>query len=227
MSRLTKWAPVGATLALMAAISGAALAQSPAKAPASKGAPKAAAASPASAAAGPSLLPGASNHEPINIAADKLDYFDKEQKLIYTGNVVAVQGDSRLNASVLTIYLDKKPTGAAPAPAPGTGPAGGSQVRRMEGKGPIAITSKDQVGTGDALVYDKPENKFYLIGHVALSQGENVTRGDKLVYDLTTGQAVVSSTGRVRSLIVPGDQNARPAPGASPPPAATPNKSGR
>lgn len=212
-------APFGATLLLLAAIPAVALAQTP-KTPAPKtAAPKAAAAPDA---AGPSLLPGSNNHEPINIAADKLDYFDKEQKLIYTGNVVAVQGDSRLNASVLTIYLDKKPTGAAPAPAPGA-PAGGSQVRRMEGKGPVAITSKDQVGTGDALVYDKPENKFYLIGHVALSQGENVTRGDKLVYDLTSGQAVVSSAGRVRSLIIPGDQNAKP---GSPPPAA-PNKTGR
>ncbi len=184
------------------------------------------------------LLPGSSSHEPINIAADKLDYFDKEQKLIYTGNVVAVQGDSRINATVLTIYLDKKPTGpgAAPAPAPsGPGASGGSQVRRMEGQGPVAVTSKDQVGTGDALVYDKPENKFYLIGHVALSQGENVTRGDKLVYDLTSGQAVVSSTGRVRSLIIPGDQNAKPGTAqpapqpASPaaPQAASPTKNGR
>ncbi len=164
----------------------------------------------APAAQGPSLLPGAASHEPINIAADKLDYYDKEQKLIYTGNVVAVQGESRLNATVLTILLDKKKEKASGAPAAG-GPGGGSQVRRMEGKGPIAITSKDQVGTGDSLVYDKPENKFYLIGHVALSQGENVTRGDKLVYDLTTGQANVSSTGRVRSLIIPGDQGAKPA----------------
>jgi lipopolysaccharide export system protein LptA len=177
---------------------------------------------PKPAAAGPSLLPGGSSHEPINVAADKLDYFDKEQKLIYSGNVVAVQGESRLNATVLTILLDKKAPGAAAAPA-GAGPAGNG-VRRMEGKGPIAITSKDQVGTGDALVYDKPENKFYLIGNVALSQGENVTRGCKLVYDLTTGQAVVSSCdagtpggGRVHSLIIPGDQGAKGKPAAEKP----------
>ena len=44
-----------------------------------------------------------------------------------------------------------------------------------------------------------------LIGNVALSQGENVTRGDQLTYDLTTGQAVVSSKGRVHTLIVPED----------------------
>ncbi len=65
----------------------------------------------------------------------------------------------------------------------------------------------EAAGTGDSLVFDKPENKFYLIGNVALSQGENVTRGDKLIYDLNTGQAVVTSKGRVHSLIVPGDQS--------------------
>jgi lipopolysaccharide export system protein LptA len=96
-------------------------------------------------------------------------------------------------------------------------------MRRMEGKGPIAITNKDQVGTGDALVYDKPENKFYLIGNVALSQGENITRGDKLIYDLNTGQAVVTSKGRVHSLIVPGDQQAKPGASAKPDPKPAPN----
>jgi lipopolysaccharide export system protein LptA len=220
-SRRSKSAVLALGLIGLVAASGAALAQATAK-----NAAKPAAASDAQ---GPTLLPGASSHEPINIAADKLDYFDKEQKLVYSGNVVAVQGDSRLNASVLTILLDKKGAGATPAPA-GPG-ASGSQVRRMEGKGPIAITNKDQVGTGDGLVYDKTENKFYLIGHVALSQGENVTRGDKLVYDLTTGQAVVSSTGRVRSLIVPGDQNAKPGtPQPAPKPAPKPalqNKRGQ
>jgi lipopolysaccharide export system protein LptA len=182
-------------------------------------------------AKGPSFLPGSSGHEPTNIAADKLDYFDKEQKLIYTGNVVAIQGESRLNASVLTILLDRKPEAAGPdgkpaaapvAPAPG-GPSG-SSVRRMEGKGPITLTNKEQVGTGDSLVYDKPENKFYLIGNVTLSQGDNVTHGDKLVYDLTSGRAVVSSKGRVRSLIVPGDA---PKPGEQAKPGAAPAKPGK
>ena len=159
---------------------------------------------------GATLLPGAASREPINISADKLDYFDKEQKAIYTGNVVAVQGDTRLNASVLTIFFDRKPgatPGAPAAPSSATAGPGGanSGLRRMEGKGPIAITSKDQIGTGDALVYDKPQNKFMLIGNVALSQGENVTRGDQLTYDLSTGQAVVSSKGRVHTLIVPED----------------------
>jgi lipopolysaccharide export system protein LptA len=221
--RLTKpAAPLLAFIALSALTTVQAQAQAPAKA------------TPATAAQGPMLLPGSSSHEPINIAADKLDYFDKQQKAVYTGNVVAIQGETRLNATALTILFDRKADAksgeAKPEAKPVAGPGGAnSQLRRMEGKGPIAITNKDQVGTGDALVFDKPENKFYLIGNVALSQGENVTRGDKLVYDLNTGQAVVSSKGRVHSLIVPGDQPkpGAPAPGTSGAPAKPAPKPGR
>jgi lipopolysaccharide export system protein LptA len=208
---ITPAAPLLALLPLLVALSALTPVQAQAQAPAK--------ATAATAAQGPTLLPGSSSHEPINIAADKLDYFDKQQKAVYTGNVVAIQGETRLNATELTILFDRKADAksgdAKPEAKPVAGPGGAnSQLRRMEGKGPIAITNKDQVGTGDALVFDKPENKFYLIGNVALSQGENITRGDKLVYDLNTGQAIVSSKGRVHSLIVPGDQ---PKPGASAP----------
>jgi lipopolysaccharide export system protein LptA len=217
--RLTK--PAAPLLALIALS---------ALAPAQAQAPAKAKATAAPATQGPTLLPGSSSHEPINIAADKLDYFDKQQKAVYTGNVIAIQGETRLNATELTILFDKKSGDSKAEAKPAAGPGGAnSSMRRMEGKGPIAITNKDQVGTGDSLVYDKPENKFYLIGNVALSQGENVTRGDKLVYDLNTGQAVVSSKGRVHSLIVPGDQPkpGTPAPGTSGAPAKpAPNKPG-
>ncbi|MCW2274045.1 lipopolysaccharide transport periplasmic protein LptA [Rhodoblastus acidophilus] len=164
---------------------------------------------------GASLLPGSSSKEPINIAADKLDYFDKDQKAVYSGNVVVVQGDTRLNASVLTIVFDRKSdSGKKPGQA-----SSNSQLKSMKGNGPITIVNKDQIGVGDNLEYDKVRNRFSLIGNVTLSQGENVTKGDELVYDLQTGQAVVSSRGRVKSRIVPGDKPGQPS-APSPKPSA-------
>nr|WP_051335824.1 LptA/OstA family protein [Methylocapsa acidiphila] len=142
------------------------------------------------------ILPGGNSKEPINIDAGKLDYFDKEQKLIYSGNVVATQGESRLKAVTLVIFLTPKPVGEAAG-----APSSSSQVRRMEATGPVTITSKDQIGTGDNGVYEKSDNKVYLTGNVTLTQGANVTKGDKLVYDLNTSQAVV--IGRVRSMFLP------------------------
>jgi lipopolysaccharide export system protein LptA len=158
------------------------------------------------------VLPGGDSKEPINIDAAKLDYFDKEQKLVYTGDVVATQGESRLKASALVLYLTPKNK----ADQPGA-PSSSSQLRRMEASGPVTVVSKDQIGTGDSGVYEKAENKVYLIGNVTLTQGPNVTKGDKLIYDLTTSQAVV--TGRVRSMFIPNNgpnngQNAGPNAGA-------------
>ncbi len=141
------------------------------------------------------ILPGGNSKQPINIEAVKLDYFDKEQKLIYTGNVLATQGDAKLKASTLTIFL--APKSDAPQPASGSS----SQVQRMLAAGPVTLVQRDQVGTGDSGVYDRSQNTVVLIGNVTLSQGPNVTKGDRIVYDLKSGQAVV--TGRVKSMFLP------------------------
>lgn len=142
------------------------------------------------------VLPGNNSKEPINIDAAKLDYFDKEQKLVYSGSVVATQGKSKLKAETLVIFLVPKDAGES------TGvPSSASEVRRMEASGPVTIISKDQIGVGDRGIYEKSDNKVYLFGNVTLTQGPNVTKGDRLVYDLGTNQAVVS--GRVKSMFLP------------------------
>jgi lipopolysaccharide export system protein LptA len=162
------------------------------------------------------VLPGASSKDPVSIDAGKLDYFDKDQKLVYSGAVVASQGESRLKASVLTIFLE-----------PAANTSAGHQMRRMEAQGPVTVTAKDQIGTGDGAVYDKAENKVFLTGHVTLSQGANVTKGERLVYDLNTNQAVVlggasAGGGRVRSVFTPGEKSAAaPAPAGESRTAAT------
>jgi lipopolysaccharide export system protein LptA len=171
----------------------------------------AAGAGPALAQKSTAVLPGASSKDPVSIDAGKLDYFDKDQKLVYSGAVVATQGESRLKASVLTIFLEPTTT---------TTTTNGHQMRRMEAQGPVTIISKDQIGTGDGGVYDKAENKVFLTGRVTLSQGANVTKGERLVYDLSTNQAVVlggasAQGGRVRSVFTPSEKSASSPPARS------------
>ena len=168
--------------------------------------------------AGGGFMPGANSKEPVSIDAGKLDYFDKESKLVYTRDVVAVQGETTMLACVLTLFLVKteqpKSANGQPLPTPastGSSPAsGGTEVKRMEATGPVTIISKDQIGIGDRAVYDKVENKVYLYDHVTLTQGPNVTTGDKLIYDMNSSLAQVYNGGtapRVHSLFVPGSSN--------------------
>src|ERR1700685_3569361 len=63
------------------------------------------------------IFPGTSSKEPISIDADKLVYYDKEHKAVYSGNVVVIQGDTKMTCSAMIVFLDRAPTpGAGAAP---------------------------------------------------------------------------------------------------------------
>jgi lipopolysaccharide export system protein LptA len=145
------------------------------------------------------VLPGGNTRAPITVDASKLEYFDKDQKLVYSGGVVATQGESTMKASTMVVFLARPDEAASLQSDTG-------RIRRIEAAGPVTVTQVDQVGTGDSGLYDKAENKVYLIGNVVLSQGPNITKGErnsKLVYDLDTGYAQVIG-GRVNSIFTPG-----------------------
>jgi lipopolysaccharide export system protein LptA len=154
------------------------------------------------------IFPGTSSKEPISIDADKLVYYDKEKKAVYSGNVVVIQGDTKMTCSVMTVLLDRAPTQGAPQSTTAqSGPtAADSGVKHLDATGPVTVISKTQVATGDSGSYDKAEDKVRLIGHVTLSDGQNVTKGDKLTYDLKSGQAIVDTSaksGRVHGQFIP------------------------
>ncbi len=163
------------------------------------------------------LLPGANSRSPISIEADKLVYFDRDQKAVYSGSVIVIQGDTKMTCSAMTIFMEKGPEPGQPDPAkadaakadaaPG---AGSSRVKHLDAAGPVAVVSKTQVATGDSASYDKAQNKVWLIGNVTLSDSGNVTRGDKLTYDLATGEATVENgpvAKRVKGVFIPGSSD--------------------
>ena len=151
-------------------------------------------------AAGSGILPGASAKDPYTVDAGKLDYMEKDGKLVYSGDVIATQGATKVKGSTMTIYLDKS--------------GGGSdrQVRRIEMKGPVTVVQNGKIGVGDAGLYDKAENKWYLLGNVTLTEGSDVTQGDKLIYDLSNSTALVDAgkQGRVKSIFTPKDSTKEP-----------------
>ncbi|MBU3731158.1 MAG: organic solvent tolerance protein OstA [Beijerinckiaceae bacterium] len=139
---------------------------------------------------------------PISIDADKLQVYDKEQRAVYTGNVVVVQGETTMKAAHMTVFYERNNQEAQATENAGGGP-GGAQLKRVEAKGDVVITSKDQVAKGDNGVLDRENDRMILTGNVSLSQGDNITKGERLFYNLSSGIATVEG-GRVRSLLIPG-----------------------
>jgi lipopolysaccharide export system protein LptA len=173
---------------------------------------------------------GGDSKEPIKIDADKLDVLDKDNRAVFTGNVVAVQGETTVRCSVMTVFYEgrggQQAGGAARAPAPAAAGAAGqsndSSIKRIECNGPVTIVSKTQAATSDNAVFDRANNQVVMTGNVALNDGPNITRGERLVYNTVTGVAnVENNKGRVQGFFVPNSAEA-----AKPGPPATPARPG-
>lgn len=164
---------------------------------------------------------GGGSKEPIKIDADRLDVFDRDKRAVFQGNVVAVQGETTIRCTTMTVFYEQSATGRAQGAAAPAAPAGGggdSAIRQVDCVGPVTVVSKDQVATGDNAVFDRVANIVTLSGNAALSQGPNVTRGERVIYNLDTGIANVEG-GRVRALFVPGSEAQTPGTGPATPPA--------
>jgi lipopolysaccharide export system protein LptA len=159
--------------------------------------------------------------QPVQIEAARLEVRDKDKVATFTGNVKVVQGDTTMHCKVLVVYYEQKKDEAQGAPgaqagpqtmkAATPGPGGSSQISRLEAKGSVVVTQKDQTATGDNGLFDMKSNTVTMTGNVLVSQGPNVLRGERLVVDLTTGVSRVdagSSNGPVRMLIQQGPPGA-------------------
>ena len=148
----------------------------------------------------PNAMQGFSQNrdQPIQIEAASLEMRDKKKEATFTGNVKVVQGDTTMTSKVLVVFYesigperragggspDTKPDRTKSAPAPPSRRCnrprrvrrGASSIKRLEAKGNVIVTQKDQVVTGETAVFDTKTNLITMLGGVVLTQGKNVLR---------------------------------------------------
>jgi lipopolysaccharide export system protein LptA len=183
--------------------------------------------------------------QPIQIEAASLEMRDKKKEATFAGNVKVVQGDTTMTSKTLVVFYESSGGSsasgtAAPAPpanpkagakaAPGApmqsatpGPGGASSIKRLEARGNVVVTQKDQVVTGETAIFDTKANLITMLGGVVLTQCQNVLRGDRLMVDMTTGVSrVESDKGQVQALLPQGSGSdcgaGKPGGGAPPSP---------
>ena len=188
----------------------------------------------------PNAMQGFSQNrdQPIQIEAASLEMRDKKKEATFSGNVKVVQGDTTMTSKSLVVFYDSGPAPATPAPAPaapkgaksGTmqsatpGPGGSSSIRRLEARGSVVVTQKDQVVTGETAIFDPRANLITMAGGVVLTQCKNVLKGDRLKVDMTSGVSrVESDSGKVQGLFMQGESCGSGSRGSKPAPVATPS----
>jgi lipopolysaccharide export system protein LptA len=184
----------------------------------------------------PNAMQGFSQNrdQPIHIESATLEMRDKKKEATFAGNVKVVQGDTTMTSKVLVVFYESNApaagsatgpaasskTGAKsapPIPSATPGPGGSSSIRRLEAKGNVVVTQKDQVATGDTAIFETKTNLVTMLGGVVLTQGKNVLRGDRLLVDMTTGVSrVESDSGKVQGLFQSSGQSGAATPGAAP-----------
>ena len=90
-----------------------------------------------------------SSKEPIKIDADRLDVFDKEGRAVFTGNVVAVQGESTMKCTIMTVFYEQRDQNGGAGRTRARRAADDSAIKKIDCKGPVTIVSQTQVATGD------------------------------------------------------------------------------
>jgi len=146
-------------------------------------------------------------------ARDSLEWYDQQQVAVARGDAIAIRGDRRVRADVLTAHFVKqtasaqsgqaatgKPRTVEPAPGasvsrkpaavagktPADAASGNSKISRIDAQGHVVVVTTNDVGRGDYGVYNAETGIVTLLGNVSITRGQDIVRGEYAVVDLNT-----------------------------------------
>ncbi len=139
--------------------------------------------------------------ERIEISADRLVFDNTAQSAVFSGNVSAVQGATRITADRITVYYEADT--ADPTAKPDTQAA----IRRIVSDGNVTIRFDDKVAETPKAIYNKSSGVLELIGEgTRVTSGQNSITGSRITMDRARDNITVEGGGnrRVEAVIFPG-----------------------
>ena len=140
--------------------------------------------------------------ESDKITAEKqLEYWENKQLVVARGNAMAVRGDKRLGADILSAYFRRDKNGK-------------SKVYRIEAFDDVEVVTATDTATGDRGVYNVETGIATLTGSVKIDRGGNQLRGCVAEVNMNTNVSKLigcasgtAGDGRVRGLLIPKKKN--------------------
>ncbi|MCD6580326.1 MAG: lipopolysaccharide transport periplasmic protein LptA [Desulfuromusa sp.] len=135
------------------------------------------------------VKPELDRNQPIEITAQQLEVLQQQRQSIFTGDVVAKQGEMTLYAEKLIVFLQQDQ----------------DQIERLEAIGGVRVLQLDRIATAEKAVFYQVEERLVLSGNAEVTQGQNEISGDEITLYLKENRSLVQSSenGRVKAVIIP------------------------
>ncbi|RII30688.1 MAG: lipopolysaccharide transport periplasmic protein LptA [Geobacter sp.] len=117
--------------------------------------------------------------QPISIKSNEMSADNKGKTAVFSGNVVAKQGD-------ITIYADKLTISYA---------EGKKDVEKIEADGNVRIVHENRLGTAAHAVYDSRLGRITLTGNPKVMQGDDTISANIITYIIDEDKSVASGQG--------------------------------
>lgn len=104
---------------------------------------------------------------------------EADNNVLFTGNVVATQADTRIRADKMTVFYTAATEGRK------------QEVKRLRCEGNVEISKGEWLGTGKTMNYMAKERKVILSGNAKAWQDTNLVAGNTIIYYLDEGRSEV------------------------------------
>ena len=116
---------------------------------------------------------------PIDITSDEMQWDDNKRIAYAIGNAVAIQGNKKITAAKLIVYLEKNNDN--------------NEIILIKAEGNVVFTSIDEIATGKIATYDLVKNNIVIENNVTLKKNDNIMKGEILEMDFNTGISQINS----------------------------------
>ena len=123
--------------------------------------------------------------QPVQVDADQLSVNQETGTATFSGNVVVMQGDMRLQAGEVTIIYS----------------ADNRAIESLHAEGGVTLAAGTDAASAQTADYSPDTGDLILTGDVVLTQGQVALSGAKLTLSLKTGTGTMS--GRVTTIFNP------------------------
>lgn len=123
---------------------------------------------------------------PVEVTSDSLSVDQASGAALFTGNVMAKQGEMRLTAGTIRVEYA----------------ADGEGIDRLVATDGVTLVSPTDAAEATEAVYTIATGNVVMTGNVLLTQGRAAISGEKLTVNLTDGTGTM--TGRVKTVFTPG-----------------------